>query len=279
MLTGEGAATRIANYFEGPSFERGRRAYQSLSLEDRDRQSYVIQISLRARVAAKGADQVPVAAPDQLVVANAAKQFLLREWGTASSPDALLTLTGGQPWRDSFVADALSIGNKLRADAFCGDDGSATWMGPQYIPEAERHQLSVLTFSFYDGTTGVGLLLAALARITGDETWRKLALAAFHSIREGLKKEFDELVRLSGIGGTSGVTCALYALVRSGQWLDDESLVEEARAAAWKLTREQIQADHVFDIISGSAGAILCLLAVHEATADAVVLERCAGLR
>ncbi|RPI60166.1 MAG: type 2 lantipeptide synthetase LanM, partial [Planctomycetaceae bacterium] len=247
-------ALHITNYFEGPSFERAVARIQSLSPEDRDWQAYIIQISLRARVAAKGADQAPVVAP------------------TASTPAA--SFIAIEPSRELFVAHALCIANKLRADAFFGDDGSATWLGPQYIPEVERYQLSVLSSSFYDGTTGVGLFLAALACVTGDETWRNLSLTAFHSIRAGLKKEFDELTNLIGIGGTSGVPSALYALVRSGQWLGDESLVEDARAAAQKLTRAQIQANAIFDIIGGSAGAILCLLAVHEATGDAIALAR-----
>ncbi|MBN1994407.1 MAG: type 2 lantipeptide synthetase LanM family protein [Anaerolineae bacterium] len=246
----------IKNYFEGPSFERAVARLQSLSPEDCGWQAYLIQISLRARVAGQDRDQAPVVLP------------------SADAPDSPVPTPADEPVSELFVTHALAIANKLRADVFLGDNGSATWLGPQYISEVKRYQLSALSYSFYDGTTGVGLFLAALARITGDDTWRNLSLAAFHSTREGLKKEFDDLFRLSGLGGTSGVTCPLYPLVRSGQWLGDESLIEDARAAAQKLTREQIQIDPILDIISGSAGAILGLLAVYEATGDIVALER-----
>ncbi|MGE5707832.1 MAG: lanthionine synthetase LanC family protein, partial [Bacteroidota bacterium] len=74
-----------------------------------------------------------------------------------------------------------------------------------------------------------------------------------------------------GIGGFNGVPSVCYSLARCADFLAEPSLRERARFFAHRLTPEQIKNDRTFDVLSGSAGAILALLALHDSTGD----ERC----
>jgi lantibiotic modifying enzyme len=56
--------------------------------------------------------------------------------------------------------------------------------------------------------------------------------------------------------------------------VDDDGLFDDARIAARLITPGEIANDRAFDVIGGAAGAILGLLALHEATGDADALDR-----
>jgi lantibiotic modifying enzyme len=77
-----------------------------------------------------------------------------------------------------------------------------------------------------------------------------------------------------GIGGAAGGGSLIYALLRAGEFLEEPALIAEARQLAAHLTPDLIAADRALDVIGGAAGAILGLLALHEATGDPGALER-----
>jgi lantibiotic modifying enzyme len=83
----------------------------------------------------------------------------------------------------------------------------------------------------------------------------------------------QEIGRVLGIGGGSGAGSLVYALVKAGQLLG-EDLQPEALALAELVSPESIDADRRLDVVSGSAGALLGLLALHRATGRDAVLER-----
>src|SRR5262249_12297946 len=62
-------------------------------------------------------------------------------------------------------------------------------------------------------------------------------------------------------------------LTHIGRWLDDPQLLDLARVAGHLITHEAITADRTLDIVGGSAGAILGLLALYRATGEAAWLE------
>ena len=248
----EANAASVENYFTGPSFELAVERLRALSAEDCAWQMSLIETALHSRVAS---------------VEYSTQQ-------NAPSDGSAPTQTIARPGAAEYLAHAIEIAEKIRATAIRGEDGSAAWFGPEYMPISGRYQISILSFNLYDGLTGIGLFLAALARATGDATWRELALSAFHSTRESLIKDFDSLVEHGGVGGTNGVPAAVYALLRAGLWLDEAALLDEAHAATAKLSRAHIEKDKARDIISGSAGGILGLLAFYHATGDANALAR-----
>jgi len=239
----------IRNYFTGPSFELARERIQSLSPHDLDWQTRLIEISLQMRFADEGYTATLRTEADGVSVARDVRDVDL-------------------------VAAAVALGEELRAHMTLGKDGSATWLGPTYMPESGRYQLSITGMNTYDGLPGIGLFAAALARVTGDPKWRELSYASFKFVRETLQKEADTGIRSIGIGGAAGFGSVLYALTRSGILLDDPTLIQDAVNALEHFTPKHIQEDNIYDVIGGSAGAILSLLAVYDTTGHPLALER-----
>jgi len=247
----DGEHGEIAGYFTGPSFDLAVEQLKALDEANLAWQVGLIRAALHTRIAGAAREALPEERQD-------------------------LEATEAAPLESqALVAQAVALAEELDARAIRGTDGSATWIAPQYMPQAERFQLGHLGLSLYDGLAGVALFLAALERVSGGAGARELCLAALQPVRKELQEaESNRLVQWLGIGGASGLGSVLYALVRTGQFLDEPALLTEASEAARLLTPEKIADDRVLDIIAGSAGAILGLLTVHEALEDTTILER-----
>lgn len=171
---------------------------------------------------------------------------------------------------------ATRIARHLNAAAIWSTEETATWVGLTFMPEVERYQLQVLPNALFDGVSGVGLFLAAHGRICDDADSRTTARAAFRGLSLSIRApQFDEQVAARlGIGGTYGWGSIAYAFTRASQLLDDASLLDDACVAASFVTPSLIATDDTLDVCGGAAGAILGLLAVHDQTRRADVLER-----
>jgi type 2 lantibiotic biosynthesis protein LanM len=80
--------------------------------------------------------------------------------------------------------------------------------------------------------------------------------------------------RYLSIGAAAGLGSMVYTLVRLADLVDEPDLVDDARKVATLLTRERIAEDKSLDVLAGSGGAILGLLALYELGRDAGVLDR-----
>jgi type 2 lantibiotic biosynthesis protein LanM len=76
------------------------------------------------------------------------------------------------------------------------------------------------------------------------------------------------------IGGASGLGSWLYALTHIGTWLHLPELLDVATQAASLLTEQHVRTDRSFDVIGGSAGALLGLLALYQQVGEGALLER-----
>jgi type 2 lantibiotic biosynthesis protein LanM len=197
----------------------------------------------------------------------------------------------------SFVAAARDIGDELEAASVPARDGSVSWLGLAHHAGADRFALEPLGFDLYGGSAGIALFLATLADVADEPRFRDLALASVAGLRTRLRTPpaaRDLAVRI-GIGGATGIGSIVYALTRLAPLLDGPSsfadgsasfgdggsslldgarLLGDARLAAALIDDEAIGRDTIFDVIAGSAGAILGLLALHRAAPDATVLAR-----
>lgn len=154
-------------------------------------------------------------------------------------------------------------------------DGEANWLHLEYDPSIGRHQLAPLGYDLYGGLCGVALFLAALVRVTGETHYKPLAMAALQPVRRALATASPEIQPpRSSLGGASGLGSIIYSLVRIGQFLNEDSLLQDARRAASLLTPDRIAGDYALDIVAGAAGAGLGLLALYEAWADPAVLRQ-----
>jgi type 2 lantibiotic biosynthesis protein LanM len=173
------------------------------------------------------------------------------------------------------IREARTIASRIRAEALGDPSTGVAWMTVRYVFSMQRFQLEVTGPGLYDGGCGIGLFLASIDQVTGEHDFRDLSLGAVRTLRDELRAGGGErIAREAGLGGASGLGSFVYGLVRMGALLDDQTLVDDALLAAALITPERIGADRSFDVIGGSAGAILGLLALHRTTGDPGVLER-----
>lgn len=173
--------------------------------------------------------------------------------------------------QQDFLEEAAQIGRLLEGQAIWGQDGSVTWLSAVLNEAAQRHRLEPISLSLYNGQAGVALFLAQASRFHLWEGAQALCNASLQPIRAALASPTLDIQQL-GLGAGFGLGGWLYVLTRAGQWLHDDALIEEARQGARRLSPAIIESDRRLDVLEGSAGLLLSLLAVYEATHDAEVL-------
>ena len=174
---------------------------------------------------------------------------------------------------EALVEQSVQIARELRQKAIYTGEGSATWISLIYREEAQQYEMLPMGLRLFDGCSGVALFLAGLTKITQDKSHRDLALATIAPILRGIKFDCDRLTGEIGIGGGMGAGALIYTLVRASQMLDTD-LVAPARQVAATITKERIDRDRTFDLLGGSAGTILGLLALYQIEPDEAILER-----
>jgi len=206
-------------------------------------------------------------------IANEAHNSLLLESAEVRF-DAIAPLT-----REAMVQQAVAIAQELQQQAIHAPDGSVTWIGMGYVPEAQRLQLQPLGYSLFDGCCGIALFLAALTTVTERGEFGDLALGALQSLRKTLQDLEPELqrkmVKQMGIGGATGLGSIVYSLVQIAQFLDEAALINDAQQLASLMVLEETTAvNQEPGVMTGTAGAILGLLTLHKATTDPVILAQ-----
>lgn len=157
---------------------------------------------------------------------------------------------------DRFLAAADRIGRRLCRDALWSG-GRCNWLGwsmdfrgGQWIT-AYRAMGGIL----YDGTAGIALFLARLARLTGESITRTTAAGALaHALEAG-----DRLAASGDYGFYAGLAGIARTCVELGPLIDHCGLAERGsaelrRAAGMPPDRARL------DLINGSAGLIPVLL-------------------
>jgi type 2 lantibiotic biosynthesis protein LanM len=178
------------------------------------------------------------------------------------------------PTKETFIAEADSIAAELSHRAI-RRGSSAAWIGLDWLGDSEVSQLVVLGPHLYNGLGGIGVFLAAHARVTGRKSSQELALAAVSHLRKDLSsRNSARLARSLGIGGAVGLGSIVYALATMSSLLNDDTLLGDALVGAVLFTDELIAADKQLDVMSGSAGGILGLLRLYRDSRAADVLRR-----
>ncbi|HET7552752.1 MAG TPA: type 2 lanthipeptide synthetase LanM [Gemmatimonadaceae bacterium] len=175
--------------------------------------------------------------------------------------------------RGDIIAAALEIAAELRRTTLVDCRGDVTWITTEPISRSGHHRLQATGYGLYDGLAGIALFLAAAARCGGDERSRALAHRALGPIRERLRVSSPTYVDEYGVGGACGAAAAIYSLLRSGTLLNDDTIVDDALLAARQLTPASIARDTRADVLYGSAGTILALLALHRARSSDQLLD------
>jgi lantibiotic modifying enzyme len=179
----------------------------------------------------------------------------------------------------NWTAEASLIAEQLRQHAYRATDGTPVWL-KHGRPFGEHGKPLPLGPHLYNGASGVCLFLAALGYVLDDAELQATALSCFAPVRRrlaGLVADPAGAARLQlRIGGVIGLGAFLYVLTRMSGWLGVPSLLAEACAVATLLTPERIADDDSLDVMYGSAGALLGLLALEREAPEDLRVE--AGL-
>lgn len=175
---------------------------------------------------------------------------------------------------DEIVAAAAAIAVEIESRAIFAADGSATWIAPQLLPQASYYALRPLRMDMYNGLAGVALFFSAFERVVG--SGRRTALAALSPLRRFVSVADTSRMQREGytLGAATGAGSFVYCLIRCAGLLQEPALINSAVCAAERITPEWIAADKVFDVMSGAAGAILGLLALHKETGNGTALDK-----
>jgi len=175
---------------------------------------------------------------------------------------------------DLVVAELQNMVDQIEIFSF-QDETSICWLGFDWLDDSEIAQIAPLREDLYLGTTGLALFLAAHHNQFKDHKSKKLLDKILYELRKSIYSDNSAYwARSLGIGGMSGIGSVIYALTNIASLLDDKSLLEDAIEASNLLTNELIDSDQNLDIVSGSAGAIVCLLALFRKTQSQEVLEK-----
>ncbi len=240
----------IPELFEKSSFDQVLLRLKSLSETDLNRQIEIIRGSFYSRFF-KETNPIPWEVVEKATIKDVSIPF---------TSDLLVRQT------QQIVQQAIKIATELQQHAIHGNDGSISWISPTYRPNTQGFQLCGLGSNLYDGSSGIALFLAALAKITGDPQWYDLALRTLQPMSKiFIDSELDnarKFTRQLGISGATGLASIAYALTQISQLLQEPAILKDALFAASLITPELISTDQTFDIMGGAAGTILALLAL-----------------
>lgn len=173
-----------------------------------------------------------------------------------------------------YFNEAQAIAKTIK-DAAIRKSGSASWLCINWIGETGMSALAPVSFDLYGGSTGIGLYLAAFAKVAKSKEMKKISLEAIASVRDDVSdKNAQRFARVNGIGGASGIGSIIYGLTCIGEFIDDEKVISDAKCAAKLITKDLVNKDKSFDVIAGSAGAILSLLKLFRHTKEKWVLDK-----
>lgn len=229
----------IPNYLEESGLELAKKRLRDLSAVDYERQVWFVRASFVNSSSARELGRKPV---------------LVASSGTHSDPLALANV----------------LGERIAASAFREGD-CTTWV--DLYAQEHKWFLEAGNTSLYSGLPGIALFLAHLGRVTGNGRYTILAKHTINSILGWLENPTLAMKRvLKLIGGFDGWGGIIYTLTHLGILWQDEVLLFRAESYVAQIL-SRIQRDAHLDILSGSAGSIVCLASLHAHRSSTQVLD------
>jgi len=159
---------------------------------------------------------------------------------------------------DKLLDAAKAVGDRLDSLAVC-DGEDISWIGLM-LTRRDNWSLVPLGLDLYGGLPGVALFLAYLGAASTENRYTTLAKRVLATIRRQLLAVPIDGLSVGAFDGWGGIT---YTLTHLGMLWNDSELLAEAKQVA-KRSRPLNLYDRNFDIVSGTAGGVMSLLALHS---------------
>nr|WP_255207667.1 type 2 lanthipeptide synthetase LanM family protein [Myxococcus sp. AM009] len=222
-----GTGRRLPDFFDDSGLERARRRLVGLSPEDHERQLALLRSALdRARMAAS-----PGTRP----------RYPFRDTPEPAHPDALL-------------AAARRVGEQLAVLSFSGA-GHSHWLSLE-MSDAKEWRLVQVGTDFYQGLSGIALVLAQLGALTEEARFTQAARGALRHLTWRLE---TAPAQVRGVGILNGWGGILYALTHLGALWGERALFETAESFV-DVIAPLVEQDEHLDLGGGCAGALFGLL-------------------
>ena len=237
---------RIAGFLAEPSFEMVARRVATLGEEDLRRQLWLLRLSLGTQLLNR----------DDL------------EW-TSYTPDREAPRLSPEALRESCLRHARAVGAWF-AEMAVREGEHASWIGLEY--RNKRWSLEPTPEDLYAGLPGIALFLGFLGEAVEDPEATELARAAVSTLRLQVAARPDGVPATSeSIGAFQGWGGIVWTLAQLGALWGDGELLAAAGEMAERFPA-LLPGDDDLDLIGGTAGALLGLLALHGATGSERVL-------
>jgi type 2 lantibiotic biosynthesis protein LanM len=241
----------IDGLFTAPCFDETLARLQKLDEADLEKQASLLRAAFQSRI-------------------------LGQEAPADRAPETEIAEAEGAPLsRDEMIERAAAIGDRLRRAAIDVGPGEMIWITLASLQGQHRFQLDAIGPDLFEGGSGIALLFAALARVTGEAEWRDAAHAVLAPIRRDLEETASRrITQVARAHGLSGWASLGYALPRIAAMLGEPEITEPVRALLSIVTPAAIAEDRDYDLLNGTAGTLLALLAAWDATGDEAFLAR-----
>lgn len=163
--------------------------------------------------------------------------------------------------------EACEIADRIRDVAVEFSQEDVGWVG--YGSSSGTPSVAVRK-GLYRGQLGVAIYLAAVDQTIEAESYRGLAADAVDVLFE---QDAEEVVADLDAGVGNGVGSLVYGLSVLAELTGDRRYRDRANQFVRAFTDEQIRADDDHDVLYGSAGALLGLLALYERSDEVDVLN------
>ncbi|MET9819576.1 type 2 lanthipeptide synthetase LanM family protein [Streptomyces sp. NPDC006355] len=237
----------VPGFFDEPALDAVRRRIEAMGPEDRELQERIIAGSFVGGVDVSLMEERPSAA-------TARRRARTR----AADPAEL-------------VAAATEIGDRVRRLATVRGHRIG-WIAPQPVTYG-AWDLAPLEVDLYSGLSGIGLFLARLGRISGHPRFTSLALDVADEVVRRLRAS-TPADRGAGAGGQTDIGAfgpwmgPLYFLAHLDRLLGGIPHLAAVREPVLSVAERALDGTKAFDVVAGSAGCALALLALVEAGQD-----------
>ncbi|MCB8948345.1 MAG: type 2 lantipeptide synthetase LanM [Ardenticatenaceae bacterium] len=204
-------------------------------------------------------------------------RFTEKESTVENTDRTTITLAENLDKLAAIKSTATEIADKIIQKAIVASNGSASWLGLEYMSEFERSLIQPLGHNLHSGNCGISFFLAGSYKVTGEDKYKQMSLAALHQVRTAAQKDKNTKNLMSermSLGAAIGLGSMIYSLSRISHLIQEPKLLEDAQLVAGFITPDRIEQDTKIDVMDGTAGALLGLLALYEATqAEEILLK------